>query len=37
MNGKLDALIAEELGPDPTLVDRPLETFAVAGMKSRRK
>jgi len=37
MNGKLEALIREELGPDPNLVDRPLETFVVAGMKSRRK
>ena len=37
MNGKLDALITEELGPDPNLVDKPLATFAVAGMKSRRK
>ena len=37
MNGKLEALIREELGPDPNLVDRPLETFVVSGMKSRRK
>jgi hypothetical protein len=37
MSGKLEALIRQELGPDPNLVDRPLETFVVAGMKSRRK
>jgi hypothetical protein len=36
MNEKLNALIREELGPDPNLIDRPLETFVVAGMKSRR-
>ena len=37
MNGKLEALIGEELGPDPNLVKRPLETFVVGGLKSRRK
>jgi arylsulfatase len=37
MNGKLTALIREELGSDPNLVKRPLETFVVAGLKSRRK
>jgi arylsulfatase len=37
MNTKLHELIAAELGSDPNLVDRPLETFVVAGLKSRRK
>ena len=36
MNAKLNELIDRELGPDPNLVERPLGTFALAGLKSRR-
>ena len=35
MNAKLNALIDRELGSDPNLVERPLTTFVLAGLKNR--
>jgi arylsulfatase len=35
MNDKLNQLIREEMGADPNLVDRPLVTFVMAGIKQR--
>ena len=37
MNRKLNDLIAEELGDDPDIVDRPLLFMGVAGFKQRIK
>lgn len=35
MNDKLNLLISEEIGADPNLVERPLATFVMAGIKQR--
>ncbi len=35
MNAKLHQLIRAEIGPDPNLVERPLVTFATAGVTQR--